>query len=146
MYSVPPDVDVRGADMTFGMYINSQKAGDASVPQGRFVRLAALLDPSSAYVVTVVAQGAGFFDVDDYAFFPKVNQFDPESGLYLVSIVDYLRSQTLQFDSIGYYRYYPFPGASIDLMPPSKADSATSPLAITMAAQSVRNLAPLGER
>ncbi len=147
VYSVPPDVDVRGGNMSFDLYLNGGLVGHIPMlPPGRFSRLAAIFDPNSLYVLTDVAQGAGFFNVDDWVFAPKVNQYDPGSGFYIVAVVDYLRNQTLQFDSIGYYRYYPTAGADIDLMPPSKADNATAPVGVDMTAQSVTSAVPLSSR
>jgi hypothetical protein len=144
VYSVPPDVDVRGGDMRFDLYLNFELVGSIpTLPQGRFSRLAAIFDPNSAYVLTTAASGGGFFEADNWAFLPKVNQIDVDGGFYSVDVVDYLRSQTLQFDSVGYYRYYPFPGADIDLMPPSKADNATAPVGIDMQAMNAPTAAPM---
>jgi hypothetical protein len=135
LYSVPPDVDVRGGDMSFDLYLNNEFVGKIPMlPQGRFSRLAAIFDPNDYFLLRDIARGAGFFQIDELLFSPKVNQVDPAQNSYIVTFVEYLRDQTLQFHSLGYFRYYPTLG-NVELKLPSRAENATVPVGIDMAAQ-----------
>ena len=67
-----------------------------------------------------------------YNMQPKIAQVDYARNVYFVDSVDLLRSQTLQWDSVSYYHYFPTTGASLDLMPISKDPNALTPVSIQM--------------
>ena len=131
-YNTPPDVDVRGGDISYEIRVNGQTVGNVPVlPQGRFARIAALVSPFG-FVVTLVAIGNGFGNIDSYQFPAKTAQYDPDRNSYFVSAVGLLRDQTLQWDSVSYFHFYFMTGTSLDFMPISKAADATTPIAVQM--------------
>jgi hypothetical protein len=133
VYNSPPDVNVLGGDIAYAIYLSGGKVADiGALPEGRFARLALLVDQGS-FGVDLVATGAGFSGTSHYDFPSKVSQVDFEQGgTFIVSPVGKLRKQTNQWDSVTYYRYYPTATASLDTMPASKAADATTPVAVQL--------------
>ncbi len=136
-YLAPPDVDVRGGDIRYEVSLNGQKVADIpALPEGRFARLAALVSPFG-FQLTLTAFGNGFGSIDSYEFGAKTFQYAPEFNALLISPVDKLRNQTLQFDSVSYYHYYPTTGTPLSKMPPSGATDATVLIPLQMAADTL---------
>ena len=131
-YDQGVDLDVRGGNIQYDIKVNGTLVG--SIPalgEGRFARIAALVSPFGLEV-TLTAVGNGFNDIHSYQFPAKIAQYEPDTNTYRVGTVDLLRNQTLQFDSVTYYHYFPTTGAPLDDMPISKAASALSPVSIDM--------------
>ncbi len=132
-YNSPPDVDVRGGDIAYEIKVNGKTVGTVPLlPQGRFARIATLVSPFG-FELVLRATGNGFNSVDFYAFPAKTQQFDPDRNSYIVSAVDLLRNQTLQWDSVSYFHFYPTTGTPLDFMPISKVTDATVLIPVQMA-------------
>jgi hypothetical protein len=131
-FNPPRDVDVRGGDISYQIKVNGDTVGSVpTLSEGRFARIAALVNPGG-FEVTLIAVGNGFNDIDNYEFHAKTAQYDPDRNLYIISTVDLLRDQTLQFDSVSYYHFYPTTGAPLDDMPISRAANALTPVPVQM--------------
>ncbi|MGZ7031108.1 MAG: hypothetical protein ACXVIJ_03985 [Thermoanaerobaculia bacterium] len=130
-YNSPPDVNVVGGPIAFAISIDGKKVGDVTLPEGRFARLAALVSPFG-FEVVLTAIGNGFFTTDGYDFGAKKLQYDPQQNAVIVSPVSKLRKQSLQFDSVSYYHFYPTTGTPLDKMQESKAANATQLVTVTM--------------
>jgi len=144
-YNSPPDVNVFGGNIAYEIYVNGKRAGDVPVlPEGRFARLAVLVSPFG-FELTLIARGNGFNNIDAYEFGAKNMQYDPVRNSFIVSVVDPLRNDTLQFDSVSYYHYYPTTGTDLDDMPESLADEATVLVPVQMAAQNLMRAQPSSE-
>ena len=131
-FNPPRDVDVRGGDISYEIKVNGDVVGNVpALGEGRFARIAALVNPGG-FEVTLTAVGNGFNDIDVYEFPAKTAQYDPDRNLYIVSTVDLLRNQTLQYDSVTYYHFFPTTGAPLDDMPISRAANATTPVPVQM--------------
>jgi hypothetical protein len=129
VYDPPTDVDVRGGNIAYQWRFNGvQVASIPALPEGRFARLAVLANVAPI-AHTITATGAGFFgQTSAYSTSAKVNQLDPDSGIFQVGTVHDLRG-TRQWASVTYYRYYPTPVLDLDRMPPVSGDGL-SPLQI----------------
>src|SRR5439155_5870271 len=100
--------------ISYEIKVNGDLVGNVpTLGEGRFARIAALVNPAG-FEVTLTARGNGFNTIDAYEFPSKTAQYDPDRNAYIVSTVDLLRDQTLQYDSVTYYHYYPTFGASLD--------------------------------
>lgn len=137
-YNAPPDVDVRGGTIDNEVYLDDARiATIGSLPEGRFARLALLVNPP-AFNVKLASKGAGFNQVSSYQLPVKTAQVwyssDTDTGVaaYDVWPVTRLRNHTLQWDSVTSFRYYPGigPGFALETMPPSSAAEATVPVPI----------------
>ena len=130
-FNTPPDVNVRGGDINYEMKINGQKVGTATVGEGRFARVAALVSPLGLEVV-LTTSGNIFNGVSTYNMPARVAQIDYDKNAFLVTPVSLQRSQSYQNDSVTFYQYWPVTSNSIKNMPPSQADEATKPLAVNI--------------
>ena len=132
VYASPPDVDVRGGDIRYDISVDGKKVGEvAALPPGRFLRIAALVKPGG-FNLRLNATGGGFGGTSTYSFAAKLAQIDTTANAYVVSVVNKLRSQTLHFDSVTYWHYYPTSSAKIETMLPSRDANASTPVAVTM--------------
>lgn len=121
-----------GGNINYEIRVNGKKVGDVpALPEGRFARIATLVSPTG-FQVTLRAIGNGFNTLDTYQFSSKIGQYDPDRDVFAVSTVSKLRNHTLQFSGVTYYHFFPTTGASLDVMPPSKATNAVTPLAVQM--------------
>ena len=131
-YNSPPDVNVVGGNVNYEIRVNGQKVADVpALPEGRFARMAVLVD-TSGFQVTLRAIGNGFNTLDTYQFSSKIGQYDPDRDVFAVSTVGRLRNHTLQFSGVTYYHFFPTTGAPLRLKPPSRANDATAPFAVQM--------------
>lgn len=136
VYTVPPDWDVTGGDMSFENYINGLKVSDApAVPEGRFIRLA-LLVPQEGFDHTVIGRGRTFQRSGTSHFPAKIFQ-----GNVFVP-VHRIRNQFLQNNGTTFHGYLPVASASIETMPPSLMPDANLPVAMQMAPSLVLGVAP----
>jgi hypothetical protein len=146
VYNSPPDVNVAGGDINYEIFVNGKKAGDvAALPEGRFARIAALVSPNG-FTLTLIARGNGFNDITSYGFGAKTLQYDPNQNAIIVSVVDPLRNDALQFDSVSFYHFFPSTGTSLDDMPKSLATDAHVLVPVTIVAQSLLQLHPASEQ
>lgn len=125
-YNSPPDLNVDGENLFFEISLDDEKVGDTgSVPQGRFARIAAIVDRDAGVSLrlNVVGRMTVVDELDARLF-----QFYEEGG-WRITIAEKLRGQTTQFDSATFFRYHgTIP--SIDSMPPSKAVDAQIPVPV----------------
>jgi hypothetical protein len=132
-YNSPPDVRVTGGPINYQFIINNKKVGDATVPEGRFARIAMLVS-TGGFSAEVIAIGVGSFSDDLYAFPSNNAQYDPDSGFYIVTPFDKLRNnQANHFDSVTYWHFFPTTVTPLDQMPVSRASDPTTlvPILIT---------------
>ena len=135
VYDPGIDVPVTGGDINYQFFINQKKAGDVSVPQGRFARIAMLVEPGG-YLAEIIAIGVGSFSDAFYGFPANNAQYDPNRDAYIVSPFDKLRAdQTNHYDSVTYWHYYPTTGTPLERMPISKDGDATTAVATTITPQ-----------
>jgi len=113
VYTTPPDWNVTGGDMGFEIIINGMKVADANaVPEGRFTRLALLVD-QSGFDESIVGRAPNFTRSGTSHFPAKIfqgNTFVP---------VRPVRSQFQQNNASTFYAYLPVATAAIETMPPS---------------------------
>jgi hypothetical protein len=123
------DVPVTGGPINYQFIINRKKVGDVTVPEGRFARIAMLVD-RGGYLAEIIAIGAGSFADQLYGFPANNAQYDPNQNAYIVSPFGKLRAdQSNHFDSVTYWHFYPNTGTPLNRMPISKAADATTPIA-----------------
>lgn len=135
VYDPGIDVPVTGGDINYQFYINYKKAGDVSVPQGRFARFAMLVEPGG-FLAEIIASGVGSFSDAFYGFPANNAQYDPNRNAYIVSPFDKLRAdQTNHYDSVTFWHFYPTTGTPLNKMPASKDGAATTPVATTITPQ-----------
>ena len=135
VFTVPPDVDVRGGNILYEISVNGMRVGEIpALPEGRFSRIALLVSPFGAQV-TLRALGNGFNLLNSYNFPAKLLQYHPELGGTVISPVDALRNQFFQFASVSYYHFYPTTGTPLELMPESNAPNAEVLVPVTMVDQ-----------
>lgn len=116
-YSVPPDVPVEGQDLGFEIYVNGELIGGTNpIPQGRFARIATLVDPAAGLQLRLDTQGGTI----SLGFSARFFQDYGDQG-WRITLAEPLRKQTLQFSSATFFRYYPTLPANIDSMPISRA-------------------------
>ncbi len=128
----PQDVQVTGGPINYQFIINNTKVGDVNVPEGRFARMAMLVDPGG-YHAEIIASGAGSFDDTLYLLPANRAQYDPDRNAYTVSPFGRLRAdQSNHYDSVTYWHYYPTTGTPLNKMPLSKAADATTPVAVAI--------------
>ncbi len=133
VYDSPPDVDVIGGDIHYWISLaGAQVAEIPALPEGRFSRLAFLMAPSGL-TIGVRAEGAGFIVNSSYPEPAKTSQYNWDDGIYYVSPVLKLRSQTYHWDSVTYYRYYGSANPALETMPPSGADKRFEPMPVIVA-------------
>jgi len=130
-YNSPPDVDVRGGSISYEIKINGDAVGQVTLGEGRFARVAALVNPVG-FELTLIASGNGFNDITAYNMPAKMSQVDYDRNAFLVTPVGLLRKQTYQWDSVTYFHYWPTTGTPLKDMKESKAADATTPVAVTM--------------
>jgi hypothetical protein len=131
VFSVPPDVDVRGGNILFDIYLNGGRIATVPVlPEGRFSRFALLVDPGPVGF-HVRASGNGFNQFNSYSFPSRMLQLDHDTQVFMVGPVDKQR-ETYQWDRVLYHHYYPTSSAGVDLIPVSKAAGAGTPVAADM--------------
>jgi hypothetical protein len=127
IYDPPNDVYVNGGDMAIETYINGLKVAEApAVPQGRFSRLALIVDVTG-FDHQVVARGQ-FNRTNSYHFPAKLLQYDAVRDITDRGLVSPLRNDTLQFASTTLHAYYPAPSADIATMPKSLVANSTVPV------------------
>lgn len=130
-YDPPPDVEVRGGDIRYAIAIDGEKVGDVdALPAGRFFRLAVLAKPTG-FNMDLTATGQDFFLTERHSFPAKQAQVDYSRNAYIVSPVDKLRNQTLQYDSVTFWKYYPVSTLGTDDMPASMHAEAATPVEVT---------------
>ena len=133
-YNAPPDVNVTGGDINFEVFLSGGKIADVNpVPQGRFARLALLVN-RGALNFSLFSRGAEFNELDSYQLPAKTSQFDFVSGYFVVSTVGKVRNQTMQWISVVHYRFYPTTGAVFSTIPISKAVNAITPVPVQLVA------------
>jgi hypothetical protein len=134
-YTVPPDWNVTGGDMSFEIIINGMKVADApAVPEGRFTRLALLVD-QSGFEESIVGRGTTFVRGGTSHFPAKIFQ---GSTFYPVRPV---RSQFQQNNASTFYAYLPVATADIETMPKSLMPDAGVAFPMQMAPGLVLNVA-----
>ena len=133
-YNPPKDVNVTGADFNFQMYVNGMKVADApAVPQGRFTRLAMIVD-LRGFDFRMIAVSTQFSRSDsDYGFPAKISQYYFEDDTPRHTAVAPLRNHTLQHSSTTLWGYYPASTANIKVMPKSEVANAATPVPLQMA-------------
>ena len=125
-YTVPPDWDVTGGDMSFENYVNGLKVSDApAVPEGRFLRLA-LLVAQEGFEHTVIGRGRTFQRGGTSHFPAKIFQGN------VVVPVRPVRNQFQQNNATTFHAYLPVATADIETMPPSLMPDANVPVAVQM--------------
>jgi hypothetical protein len=116
-YNPPTDVPVEGLDLQFAIFVNGELIGGASpVPQGRFARIATIVDPEAGLQLRLETMGSTI----SHRFSARFFQLYDDVG-WRITAATPLRDQTLQFNSTTLIRYYPELPANIDSMPISKA-------------------------
>jgi hypothetical protein len=138
IYAPPNDITVHGTPFTFQIYINGLKVADAtSVPEGRFTRIAAIVD-TTGFKHRVIASSPLFSRTDsDVHFPPKINQYDFDQDKPLHTNVFSLRNE-LQFTALTVWGAYPRPSTGdIRTAPKSEVTDATVifPVVLTAAVQ-----------
>jgi hypothetical protein len=138
IYAPPNDISVTGGSFNFQIFVNGLKVADAPfVPEGRFTRIAVIVD-TTGFKHRIVATSSMFSRADDDFHFPaKINQYDFDRNEALHNDVFKLRNDTLQFGAVSVYGYYPRPGADIHTMPKSEVTDSTVvvPVVLTAAVQ-----------
>jgi len=125
------DVDPRGGDVNFEIKVNGDVVGNATVGEGRFARLAALVSPFG-FELTLTKSGNGFGGVTSYNLPAKSAQIDYDRNLFLVSPLSRLRKQTYQWDSVTHYHFWPTTSNSLQKMEASAVTDATKPVQVNM--------------
>ncbi|HYO79249.1 MAG TPA: hypothetical protein VE010_22485 [Thermoanaerobaculia bacterium] len=126
-YDPPNDVNVTGGNMSFEIYINGMKVADApAVPEGRFTRLAMLVDMPTGFEHRIIARGSQFARSDTYRFPGKYLQGNVGTAVGL------LRNHTLQLNSTTLNAYHPTPNGSVATMPKSLMPDATLPVPLQL--------------
>ena len=134
-FKVPPDVDVRGGAIDYEIFLDGGRiATIGSLPEGRFARVALLVNPPT-FNVQLASNGARFISqLDSYQLPTKTAQrrysSDTSAVVYVVSPVGRLRNHTLQWDHVTYVSGYPDVVTDIETMPPSNAAEAEVPVPI----------------
>jgi hypothetical protein len=124
----PPDPPVEGRDMIFEISVNEQTVGTtAVVPQGRFARIAAIVDPQAAVRLRLGTPGQTI----SLVFSPRYFQHYGDQG-WRITLAEPLRDQTIQYASATLFLYYPTLPTSIDSMPPSRDPAAAIPVPVQM--------------
>lgn len=120
IYATPPDLDVRGQDLFFEISLDGEKVGDtATVPQGRFARIAALVDPQAGALLQLWVVGRMMMSAQLQA---RLFQLYEDVG-WRITVAEPLRNHTIQFNSATFFRYdSTIP--DIDSMPKSKVVDA----------------------
>jgi hypothetical protein len=128
-YDPPEDVEIRGGNIRYDIYLSGGwiAASDA-LPEGRFFRLAMLVDPQPVQI-WVHAFGTRFNQWNSYQFPPRTAQLDHSDGSYTVPLVADLRG-TKQTVSIPYY-YHLAEGANPRAMQRSRAQDAATPFPLS---------------
>jgi hypothetical protein len=114
IYNLPNDVTVHGTPFDFQIFIDGLKVADApSVPEGRFTRIAAIVD-TTGFRHRVIASSPLFTQADnDVHLPPKINQYDFDKDQAFHTNVFQLRNHTLQFAALTVYGAYPRPATGI---------------------------------
>lgn len=131
-YNGPPDVDVRGGTIDYEVYLDGGRiATIGSLPEGRFARVALLVNPPT-FNVQLVSNVAGFFQVSSYQMPAKTAQrrYSSDTGavVSVISPVTRLRNHTLQWNSVTSVRSYPVVIPDPETMPPSIVAEAEVPV------------------
>jgi hypothetical protein len=125
---------VRGGAIDYEVYLDGGRiATIGSLPEGRFARVALLVNPPT-FNVRLASNGARFSQLDSYQLPTKTAQrrysSDTSAVVYVVSPVGRVRNHTLQWDHVTYVRFYPVLPVSALTMPPSNAAEAEVPVPI----------------
>jgi hypothetical protein len=141
IYETPPDLDVRGQDLFFEISLDGAKVGDtATVPQGRFARIAALVDPAAGTQLQLWVVGRMMISAQLQA---RLFQLYPDVG-WRITAAEPLRNHTMQFNSATFFRYdSTIP--NIDSMPRSKVVDAEVLVPVYMAGNYVPGAAPASQ-
>ncbi len=128
-YNSPPDADVEGRSMDHEIYLDGGKiAAIDALPEGRFARLALLVNPGTFNLHHFSSDGV-YSRLSSYQMSARAMQVEYEGGaVFIVPIVTRLRNHTLQWLSITSFRGYPTIDARIEMMPPSNAAEAEVPV------------------
>ncbi len=133
-YNLPADIKVEGGDINFEVFLSGGKVADINpIPQGRFARLALLVNPST-FTLRLYARGAGFNQPDSYQVLPKISQVDSLTGKFVPSTVIKARSQAMLWFGLVYNRFYPTNRNQYLTMPVSKAVDAITPVPVQLVA------------
>lgn len=138
-FNVPPDLDVRGGTIDYEVSLDGGRiATIEALPEGRFARLALLLDPP-AFNFSLASNGAGFNRVTSYQMSAKTAQIrysnDSGAAVYFVAPVARLRNHSLQWNRVTSVRYYAVVSPDLDTIPPSNAAEAEVPVPIQISQQ-----------
>ncbi len=137
-YNAPPDVNVQGDDINFEVFLGGGKIADINpVPQGRYARLALLVNPGT-FTMNLFARGVGnneiFNFLSSFPFESKISQVDSQNaGTFVVSPIVKARNQTLLSDGAEYWRSYLTTIVVFDTVP-SKVPNATTPVPVQLVA------------
>jgi len=142
-HDLVPDVNVAGGSIAYTISVENKQIAQVALPEGRFSRLAVLVQPTT-FKLTLAATGNGFFGSSDWTMPAKIGQLDPTDGVYYVSVVEKRRKQALHYVNITYYHYYKTANAPLSSMNVSKDPDATTLVGVYMMPQStsLASLAP----
>jgi hypothetical protein len=142
IYDPPQDVNVTGGDVSYEIYINNLKVADApAVPQGRFTRLAMIVD-LTGFDHTIIARGSLFTRTNSFHFPAKTLYWDFDRNQMMFQLVSPLRNDTLQSSATTLYAYYPAPLPDVSTMPKSLQADSTLPVPVQLTSAVILGGAP----
>jgi hypothetical protein len=104
-YNTPPDDYIFGTSLRYELRMNGKLLATVpAVPEGRFARLALLVDPGS-YAYQLTTSGTFFSSSGTYTSLAKTGQLNYATRQYVVSSVQPIR-EIKQWGSVTAYRYY----------------------------------------
>lgn len=137
IYNAPPDVPVEPRSMSFEIYVNGGKVGDAaSVPPGRFVRFVTLLDPSEGMHMEVLAKDGVFSLWRSSDYQARLFHFYGSQVGWRITPIGTLR-ELPHFGITTWHRYFPYAAADIKTMQKSLAAGAATVVPMQMSGQSL---------
>jgi hypothetical protein len=141
IYKAPPDVPVEQRNMSFEIYVDGAKIGEvASVPPGRFVRFAALLDSQSIMNMDVLAKDGVFTLWRNSQFYPRVFHYHGSQVGWRITPVQKLR-ENFQYATTTWHRFFPYAAADVKTMKKSLDPEANTVVPLQMTA-SFAGMAP----
>lgn len=142
IYKAPPDVPVEQRNMSFEIYVDGAKIGEAaSVPPGRFVRFVTLLDSQSIMNMEVYASDGVYSLRRTSLFQPRFFHYFGGNIGWRITPAQKLR-ENFQYATTTWHRFFPYAAADVKTMKKSLDPQANTAVALQMTAN-LTGAAPL---
>lgn len=129
IYNSPPDVRVTGGSLSFDVWAkNGTKIAlsNPPVPEGRFMRIAALVDPNRPFELHEQVIDGPITASGTASFSPRIYQMIDDQFSRITPVAK--RRGLFQFNTTTWHRYHPVHTADVALMPPSQQTDAGTPV------------------